>query len=143
MLHVRDHFSEVGKQYLVLESIEGKTLLDLLAEHGRAFSTEEVLPWADQLLDALNHLHTFVPPIIHRSIKPQHIKLTEDGKIKLLAFGISDDNGTRINTNLSSSVEPEIGYSPLEQIWESLDPASQKVIINSFDDADGRTLTEP
>ncbi len=144
LLHVRDHFSEVGRQYLVLESIDGKTLADLLAEKGSAFETEEVMAWADQLLDALNQLHTFAPPIIHRSINPQHIKLALDGRIKLLAFGLSDGNGTRISTDLSSpSAGSEIGYSPLEQIWDSLDPASQKVIINSYDDADGRALTEP
>lgn len=144
LLHVRDHFSEVGRQYLVLESVDGKTLADLLAENGSGFGTEEVMAWADQLLDALNQLHTFAPPIIHRGINPQHIKLALDGRIKLLAFGLSDGNGTRISTDLSSpSAGSEIGYSPLEQIWDSLDPASQKVIINSYDDADGRALTEP
>lgn len=144
LLHVHDYFSDVGRQYLVMEMVDGDHLGDALEASGVGFRLSEVMAWADQLLDALHYLHTFVPPIIHRNIRPQHIKLTMDGKVKLLAFGPGEGSSVRIDTNISAqSFETEIAYSPLEQIWDSLDPASQKVIINNFDERSGRALAEP
>ena len=142
--HVSDYFSDVGRQYLVLESLDGDVLGDALESAGVGFDLADVLRWADELLDALNYLHNLVPPIVHQNIRPRHIRLTSDNRIKLLAFGSADANGIGVNTNLSGQLlEAEISYSALEQIWGDLDPASQKVISNSFDEANSRALTEP
>ena len=141
--HVSDFFSDVGRQYLVLESLDGDHLGDALETAGVGFAMADVLKWADQLLDAIQYLHNFVPPIIHRNIRPRNIKLTSDNRIKLLAFGMTDPAGNGVNTNISGQMlETEISYSPLEQIWADLDPASQKVISNSFSDRDSKALTE-
>lgn len=144
LLHVHDFFSEIGRQYLVMEALDGQELSDLLSQPNNRFELSEVLAWADQLLDGLHYLHKFNPPIIHKNIRPNHIKLTAEGRIKLLAFGLADGSDTKISTNITADTQKdEISYSPLEQIWEDLDPASQKVITNSYDERSARSLHEP
>jgi eukaryotic-like serine/threonine-protein kinase len=48
----------------------------------------DVLNWANQICDALNYLHTQEPPLVHRDIKPSNLKLTPEGLIKLVDFGL-------------------------------------------------------
>src|SRR5919202_3644434 len=67
---VSDHFEESEGQFLVMEYIPGEDLSQLLkARGGAGFPAREVLAWADQLLDALDYLHTQEPLVIHREIK--------------------------------------------------------------------------
>src|SRR5215210_3670329 len=55
---VSDHFNENEGQFLVMEFIAGEDLSEMLEKRGEAFPLEQVLGWADQLLDALDYLHT-------------------------------------------------------------------------------------
>ncbi len=145
LLHVHDFFSEDGRQYLVLESVDGDDLGVLLARNNSAFPVSDVLNWADQMLDALNYLHNFKPPVIHRNIRPEHIKLNSSGKIKLLAFGLAEGSDSKVNTALTEDAadDSDISYSPLEQFWDGLDSASQKVITNSYDEKSEKILKQP
>ncbi|MGB7208163.1 MAG: protein kinase [Pyrinomonadaceae bacterium] len=135
LLHVRDCFSEIGHQYLVMESIDGDDFETLLSRHARAFPVSDIVSWAYQLLDALYYLHTNLTPIIHGNIRPENIKLNSDGKVKLAPFG-SVFNGEGQNSADGSTIP----YSPLEQIWSGLDAASQKVITNKYDESSERIL---
>lgn len=145
LLHVHDFFSEEGRQYLVLESVDGDDLGVLLARNNSSFPVSDVLNWADQMLDALNYLHNFKPPVIHRNIRPEHIKLNSSGKIKLLAFGLAEGSDSKVNTSLSDDAgdDSDLSYSPLEQFWDGLDSASQKVITNSYDEKSEKILKQP
>ncbi|MBC7900721.1 MAG: protein kinase [Saprospiraceae bacterium] len=145
LLHVQDFFSEIGRQYLVMESVDGDDLGVLLERNNSSFPLPDVLSWADQMLDALTYLHNFKPPIIHRNIRPEHIKLNSAGRIKLLAFGLAEGSNSQVNTALTdeSPDAADISYSPLEQIWEGLDAASQKVITKSYDEKSERVLKQP
>lgn len=143
LMHVHDFFADFDRHYLVMEAVEGDDLKQLLDRNKSAFAISDVLEWADQLLDALNYLHTYKPPIIHQNIKPENIKLGPDGKIKLFAFGLTDGSDTKVSTSLAPDDQENIRYSPLELIWQSLDPASQKVITNSYDERSERILKEP
>lgn len=143
LLKVRDFFSEVGRQFLVLESVDGDDFHTLLEKNERPFALADVVSWADQLLDGLNYLHNLKPALIHKSIDPKNIKLTLDGKVKLFSHGVSDESGGSLAASLTDSNETtRLNYSPLELIWESLDAASQKVIVNSYDDRSERLLKE-
>src|SRR6266542_1288403 len=81
---VSDHFSEDGGQFLVMQFIPGDDLLEMIAHRGGPFPPEQVISWGDQLLDALDYLHTQNPQIVHRDIKPQNLKLTARGQVVLL-----------------------------------------------------------
>ncbi|MDT4967831.1 MAG: eukaryotic-like serine/threonine-protein kinase [Acidobacteriota bacterium] len=116
---VSDHFTEDEGQFLVMEYIAGNDLAEKLKERGGAFPASEVLNWADQLLDALDYLHTQEPTVIHRDIKPQNLKLTPRNHIVLLDFGLA--KGTPpMQMSKVTATGSVFGYSrhyaPLEQI---------------------------
>jgi serine/threonine protein kinase len=112
--HVSDYFTENGGLFLVMEYIEGEDLSELL-KRGENFSMDTVMGWALDLLDGLDYLHSQDPPIIHRDIKPNNLKLTPRGKIVLLDFGMAKE--TSSNTFAARSVFGySRRYSPLEQI---------------------------
>ena len=74
-----------GVHYLTLELVPGETLAERLAR-GR-LSVEEALRIARQIVEALEEAHE--KGVIHRDLKPANVKLTEDGKVKVLDFGVA------------------------------------------------------
>lgn len=114
---VSDHFTEHETQYLVMEHISGDDLSKRLEVTRKPFPLNWVLFWADQLLDALAYLHSHEPPIVHRDIKPQNLKLTNENHIVLLDFGLAKDTGqSRVSTTGGSIVGYTPHYAPMEQI---------------------------
>ncbi len=120
---VSDHFIENGNQYLVMEHISGDDLAKRLELTQKPFPLSWVLFWADQLMDALWYLHSHEPPIIHRDIKPQNLKLTDENNVILLDFGLSKSSigdsriSQPINSNASGSITGYTPhYAPMEQI---------------------------
>ncbi|MBN1886921.1 MAG: serine/threonine protein kinase [Thermoflexales bacterium] len=116
---VSDHFSEGGQDYLVMDFVPGRDLKAIVeeAKHaGRFLEEQQVLDWAIQLCDALEYLHSQEQPILHRDIKPANIKLTPDGRIKLVDFGLvkllaaSDDRTITVLQGRGTAA-----YTPLEQ----------------------------
>jgi len=116
--HVLDHFSEGDGHFLVMEFIAGDDLGEMLKKHGGAFAVKQVLDWGDQLLGALAYLHKQTPPVIHRDIKPQNLKLTEEGQLVLLDFGLAKGQAEGMSRMTSGhslhGYTPH--YAPLEQI---------------------------
>ena len=62
---VIDYFAENEGLFLVMDYVAGADLAEHLHNAGRPFSTDDVLRWADQVLDALGYLHAFDPPVVH------------------------------------------------------------------------------
>ncbi|HEY0377296.1 MAG TPA: protein kinase [Pyrinomonadaceae bacterium] len=114
---VSDHFSEDGGQFLVMEFIEGSDLAELMKQRKVPFPLSDVLRWADELLDALEYLHAQEPQVVHRDIKPPNIKLTTDGKIVLLDFGLAKGAPSQTASMPASSVHGfSHNFAPLEQM---------------------------
>ncbi|HEX8246827.1 MAG TPA: serine/threonine-protein kinase [Pyrinomonadaceae bacterium] len=115
---VSDHFVDENGQFIVMEYIAGDDLAEMMEKRSDAFALEDVLKWADQLLDALDFLHTQEMPVIHRDIKPQNLKLTPRGQIILLDFGLA--KGSVTNAESLTAAKSVFGYSrnyaSLEQI---------------------------
>jgi len=72
--------------YLVMELLRGETLADRLARHG-VIPLPELLRVLDEVLDVLAAAHA--QGIVHRDIKPDNLFITEDGRVKVLDFGLA------------------------------------------------------
>jgi serine/threonine protein kinase/Tol biopolymer transport system component len=76
---------DVGPNYLVMEFIEGPTLAERMT--AGPLPLPEALAAARQIAEALEAAHE--KGIVHRDLKPANIKLTPDGKVKVLDFGLA------------------------------------------------------
>jgi serine/threonine-protein kinase len=88
---VSDFFSIKERDYLVMDYVPGKDLREIMMEarqQSNFIPEERVLDWANQLASALNYLHNQEHPILHRDIKPSNLKLTPNGLVKLVDFGL-------------------------------------------------------
>jgi len=74
-----------GIHALVMELVEGPTLADRIAEG--AIPLDEALPLAQQMAEALEYAHEH--SVIHRDLKPANVKVTEEGVVKVLDFGLA------------------------------------------------------
>ena len=117
---VYDYFSEGDRSYLVMEYIRGKDLEGTMEERNEPFEPALVVEWALQVCDVLSYLHSHQPqPIVFRDLKPSNIMLDQQGRIRLIDFGIAkvfqgNAKGTMIGTE---------GYSPPEQYRGEASPA--------------------
>ncbi len=75
-----------GTHYLVMELVPGETLRERVAREG-ALPVEEALGIARQIAEALEAAHE--KSIIHRDLKPANVKVTPEGKVKVLDFGLA------------------------------------------------------
>jgi serine/threonine-protein kinase len=89
-----------GTDFLVLELVEGQTLADRIK--AGPVPVEEALKLALQIAEALEAAHE--KGVIHRDLKPANIKVTPDGKVKVLDFGLAKAfAGDQADLNLSNS----------------------------------------
>ncbi len=112
---VTDHFViEDEGQYLVMDFIEGEDLR-LRLERSGAIAEEEAIPWFLEICDALSYLHTRVPPILHRDVKPGNIKITPEGRAILVDFGLAKEIKEGSTTTSTGAKAMTPGFSPPEQ----------------------------
>jgi eukaryotic-like serine/threonine-protein kinase len=111
---VSDHFA-VGDQgqYLVMDFIEGEDLRQRMERLGTVSEEDAVMVGA-AMCDALTYLHTRKPSILHRDIKPGNVKISPEGTIYLVDFGLAKlMQGPQATTSGARAMTP--GYSPPEQ----------------------------
>lgn len=100
-----------GKYFIVMEYVDGKTLKSLIKKRG-ALTLSEVIDIMLQLTSAIACAHDSY--IIHRDIKPQNVMILEDGRVKIMDFGIA----MALNSNeltQTNSVMGSVHYLPPEQ----------------------------
>lgn len=145
LLLISDFFSEINHHYLVTELIDGSTLGELLEKKKSPFPMGDVANWAENLLEALNYLHTHNPQVIHGEVKPQNIRLAPNGKVKLHVFNLVGMVDEKSNASLGNPAfdAAALPYLPLEKIWNGLDTASRKVILTNYDEKSEKILEQP
>lgn len=77
--------TEDGQPYVVMEYVDGQTLLDWLAEH--PLDLRQRLALFDRIADAVQHAHERL--VIHRDLKPNNVMVRADGDPRLLDFGVA------------------------------------------------------
>jgi serine/threonine protein kinase len=115
---VSDFFAVGVRDYLVMDYIPGKDLRALMldAKQNNTFLNEaDVLTWSYQLADALTYLHQQDPPLVHRDVKPSNLKITPNGMLKLVDFGlvkalVPDEMTITVIQGRGTAI-----YTPLEQ----------------------------
>ena len=111
---VVDIFEEQDKQYMVMEFIDGKTLLKLMEEACGPLPVDLVLEWAEQLCDVLGYLHGQKPPIVYRDMKPQNVmEVSGTHAVKVIDFGIARFYAAGKKKDTVKMGTP--GYAPPEQ----------------------------
>lgn len=74
---------------MFMENVSGTDLEQMLKIHNAPFPPSAVVNWGKQIAEALAYMHSLIPPIVHRDIKPGNILLDENGKIKIIDLGIA------------------------------------------------------
>src|SRR5262252_3823204 len=87
------------RHFLVMELVSGETLADRIKRG--AIPVEEAVAFAKQIAEALEEAHE--KGIIHRDLKPANVKITPDGKVKVLDFGLAAYQVEHANVALSNS----------------------------------------
>lgn len=111
IVEVYDVGEDDGKYFIVMEYVQGFTLKQLIKKRG-SLTLPEVVDIMLQLTSAVAHAHESY--IIHRDIKPQNVIILEDGRVKIMDFGIAValNAGEFTQTN---SVMGTVYYIPPEQ----------------------------
>ncbi|MDQ3927882.1 MAG: serine/threonine protein kinase, partial [Chloroflexota bacterium] len=111
---VAETFEELGKHFLVMEFIPGRTLLNVIDAAPGFIANEQVMVWARQLFDVLLYLHAQNPPIIYRDLKPANVMVVEGTeRIKLIDFGIARFH--KAGKTRDTEAFGTAGYAPPEQ----------------------------
>ena len=111
IVEVYDVGEDHGKYFIVMEYVEGKTLKQLIKRRG-SITLPEVVDIMLQLTSAIAKAHESY--IIHRDIKPQNVIILEDGRVKVMDFGIAAQLGSNELTQ-TNSVMGTVYYLPPEQ----------------------------
>jgi serine/threonine protein kinase len=115
LTRVTDHFV-IGDQgqYLVMDYIDGEDLRQRMERIGN-IPEEEVVKIGAEICSALSYLHSRKPPVLHRDLKPGNVKITPDGHVFLVDFGLAKvvQSSSQQTTTGARAMTP--GYSPPEQ----------------------------
>ena len=115
---VFDYFIVEGQaQYLVMDYIEGEDLRQWMSRE-EGITEGEALKIGIAICNALTYLHSRQPAITHRDIKPGNIKITPEGEITLVDFGLVKVMHEKEHTTTAARAMTP-GYSPPEQYGEA------------------------
>jgi serine/threonine-protein kinase len=108
-----------GVQVLVLELVEGVTLAERIAHH--ALGVSEAISIARQIAGALDAAHE--RGIIHRDLTPSNVKITPDGTVKILDFGLAkSSDGSLSLPNVTMTAVPATMAGTIVGTWPYMSP---------------------
>ena len=111
-------FDERGRHYVILSYIEGRDLTDIIRIvrlRNEVVPLARIISWIISICDAVTFLHSQNPPIIHRDIKPDNIRITSDGTAVLVDLGNAKAAADGARTLFFIRHQGTPGYAPLEQ----------------------------
>ncbi|NJP97808.1 Stk1 family PASTA domain-containing Ser/Thr kinase [Nonomuraea sp. FMUSA5-5] len=112
VVHVFDQGTDNDVVYLSMEYVPGRTLRDILRERGR-LPAREALEIMIPVLAALGAAHQ--AGMVHRDVKPENVLMTDDGRVKVVDFGLAKaieaTNQTRTGVMIGT-----VGYMAPEQV---------------------------
>ncbi|MCB0976688.1 MAG: protein kinase [Acidimicrobiales bacterium] len=111
IVRVYEVFEEHGTAYLVMELLEGRTLVELLQQRGKPFPQDALLDVAGRVAAALRPVHA--AGVLHRDVNPSNVMLTHHGRVVVIDFGLARDYDPDETKGMTRVVTP--GYAPLEQ----------------------------
>lgn len=114
----QDAFIERGRYYVVLNYIEGNDLTDIIRiarQRNDAVPIGQIMGWLLSICDAVMFLHVQNPPVIHRDIKPDNIRITSNGTAILVDLGNAKASADGARTLFFIRHQGTPGYAPPEQ----------------------------
>jgi formylglycine-generating enzyme required for sulfatase activity/serine/threonine protein kinase len=114
LVQVYRYFEANGTAYIVMEFVEGETLLEKLRETG-AFGEERLLGILISILDGLELVHK--AGLLHRNVKSENILLRPDGSPVLIDFGAARNALSSASKSVMTTLTA--GYAPIEQYSEA------------------------
>ena len=111
IVKTRGSFVEDHRAYLVLEYVAGKSLKDLVEEHG-PFSEEDCVRFGMEMCDILRFLHSQSPPVVHQDFTPDNLLFSAERSLKLIDFMVAKQSDAESTTN---AVVGKHHYMPPEQ----------------------------
>lgn len=118
---VYDAGVEDDLNYIVMEYVNGKTLLEYCRRDGKRLTTEQVIECVFKCSKALDFSHRM--GVIHRDIKPSNIMLSSSGETKIMDFSIAEITQTLTFTPLEVVGSPSY-MAPEQVLKEEVGPAA-------------------
>ena len=135
IVHIYDISSSGGTDYIAMEFVDGKTVDRLIGKSGLVL--RDTLKYAIQVADALAGAHA--AGIVHRDVKPANIIVGEDGRVKLLDFGLAKLTETTVH----AAVDSEAGTATItdrEDVQTQEGTILGTVSYMSPEQAEGKTV---
>jgi serine/threonine protein kinase len=136
ILSIYDIGDDRGAPYVVSELLEGETLRDRLRDN--VLPSRKAIDYAQQIASGLAAAHE--KGIVHRDLKPENIFITQDGRVKILDFGLakftrpeadaSGNEPTPVVATDAGTVMGTVGYMAPEQVRGK--PADARADIFAF-----------
>lgn len=121
VVRVFDFVEDRGASWVVLEQLSGRSVKDLVVDGG-PMPPPEVAVVIDQAAAALGHLHG--RGLVHLDVKPQNLQLAEDGRIKLIDFGLAQPAGGVQQTIGGRTYGTAAYLAPEQACGEPVEPAT-------------------
>jgi serine/threonine protein kinase len=114
--------------YMVMEYVDGSTLEEILSQRPSPLDLTQALAIISQAADGISYAHEH--GIVHRDLKPSNIKISAQGKIKIMDFGIARICGSSRMTRIGNAVGTPLYMSPEQCMGKEGDERSDEYSLS-------------